>query len=362
MLRLTVVILTAGLIVLAGEIFLRMVPEVLPPQWQIRLHNKSRRHRTVPDPDLGFLLQPYQHQVIHTRDFTYLKETDSKGFFNREPWPGNVDILFLGDSFLVGEGVGIDGQFSSLVGQGLPDKKIVNLGLPGAGPERQYRIYRRFGAPLHPRIVVACLYLASDLMNDLHFHAWLHEGRSSNYDQFRSTFGRRHDTSPVAKVLQVAQKSALYNTMQERLQRWRGGVGAERLRRTDGTEMLLDSRTLRFLTEAIVPHDPRIDPLFVSLRELRASVSSQDTTLLVALMPSKEEIFGVDTFPEVLNLSRMVRQRLVEEHFLFLDLYPAIHDKRESQPPYFSRDSHLNNYGNRIVADQLLTWLQDREL
>src|SRR4029453_11953510 len=94
-------------------------------------------------------------------------------------------IVVLGDSLLGGAGVGIDGQFPTLVGPALPIKGILNLGLAGAGPNRQLRGFRKFGASFRPRLVVSCFYLAADLDGQLVFDSWLRDGAKGDYNKYR---------------------------------------------------------------------------------------------------------------------------------------------------------------------------------
>ena len=96
--------------------------------------------------------------------------------------------MFLGDSLLsgVGVGVGIAGQFTTLVSDLLPGTSIVILELPVSSPEHLFPIFRRFGAPLHPKIVFACLYVASDVDTAKHSYAGQKAGQQWVYDDFRA--------------------------------------------------------------------------------------------------------------------------------------------------------------------------------
>ena len=69
----------------------------------------------APHPELGALIAPSLHHPIETLDFTYTLRTDHAGFTNPEPWPDHVDVAVLGDSLVVGPGVGIEGQFTTLL-------------------------------------------------------------------------------------------------------------------------------------------------------------------------------------------------------------------------------------------------------
>jgi lysophospholipase L1-like esterase len=315
----------------------------------------------VPDAEIGFLGAPGQRQRYVTDEATYIKETDNKGFPNREPWPERVDIVFLGDSLVEGGGVNLDQNFAGLVAQRLPTQGVLNLGLAAAGPERQYRIYQRFGRALRPSIVVAGWYLASDVHNDERFHAWLREGQGTDYNNFRlHVFSRKKPAKnsegslPIKRLL----NSRLYGMGQELLSRWRGKDAAlqDSFRFANGEEIVFEKRALEFAAQAIAADDARIDALFTSLEQLRTLVLSQQAELVVMLIPSKEELYGPGGAPDGASAVARVRQRLQETNLPVVDLYPALRARGDVQSPYFSRDIHLNAYGHRIVAEQFVSW------
>ncbi len=179
----------------AAEKAARTFPEVMLPQFKIKhfVYASAATFKVKPDRDVGFVMRPDQHVDLRTDDYTYLMETDGNGLPNREPWPAHPELVFLGDSLVVGPGVGLDGSFPSLAAHDV-GLSFVNLGVPGAGPERQYALYRRFGADLTPRLVVACLFLAADFDNDIHFRAWERDAQAPttiDSGSTSSTRGRR---------------------------------------------------------------------------------------------------------------------------------------------------------------------------
>lgn len=350
----------------AGEAFLRSRPAWLPPQWQIRMHERMRQHRTVPDAEMGFLLQPHQRQQTRNRDYDYLKETDAHGFPNREPWPKQAGIVFLGDSLLTGEGVGIDQQFSTLIDRQLPELNVINFGVPGAGPERQYRVYRQFDVGRRPHVVVACWYLASDLDNDTHFHAWLKDDGGMTFNRYRLSYARRVVPRPADRLSRFPQRSALYGFGRTWLQHWSGAapLDALRPRLADGTEMILDERKLPFVTTAVMADDPRLLRAIASLKRLQDLAARRQANVVVMLLPSKEELYfdagrasGIDT-PMMLA---HVRQYLRSARVPTIDLYDILRRSSRTQAPFFPRDSHLNHYGNRIVAEHFMAWWQTQD-
>jgi hypothetical protein len=337
----------------------RRIPQLMLPHWRIRYFAKHvKKPKLVPDVDIGFLMAPNQQEEIRTPDFTFVRGTDSKGFPNRDPWPTQADIVFLGDSLLVGEGVGLAGSFPQLIAKRLPNNKVVNLGVPAAGPERQYPIHLRFGAGLHPRLVVSCLYLASDFDNDVGFRSWLRFGQDSDYNNYRLRFREAQDKRSAFDLDRLFERSWLLGMARDLVMRsMAGGNGIpDRYLFPDGTEVLFDGNKMKFAGEAVAAKDERVGAMLRSLEKLRDLVARNAGKLLVMLIPSKEELFGVNGSIRGLNIVSRTRQRFEDAKLPVLDLYPAILKGGLSQSPYFSRDIHLNEHGNRIVAEQFVRW------
>ena len=150
----------AALLVLgvAGEVLLRLEPGVGGSQATIATQTDLDKLIYAPDPELGATLAPSRRDRVQTLDFTYTLQTDHAGFPNPEPWPSRVDVAVLGDSLLDGPGVGMEGQFTTLLQQRLGDRTVWNFALPGGGTGHDYLIYRRYAEPLQPKLVVAVLW------------------------------------------------------------------------------------------------------------------------------------------------------------------------------------------------------------
>ena len=339
-----------------AEYALRKAPQLLGPPAQIRRQAILMKHATVPDKEVGFVLQPNQHRRITTPDFTYVRTTDSRGFVNPEPWPKTADIVFLGDSLGIGEGVGLEGQYARLAAAGLPERRIVNLAMPGAGAERQHRIYRHLGAALKPRLVVACLYLASDLLNDAHFYAWLQDAQGMDFNRFRLTYQRRHDPRSAYHPMRFLERSRLFALGQRLASRGFAGAASERYRFADGAEIFLNPRQLPFHTQPMSPDDPLLTQLFGALARLRETVEQDGAKLLIALIPSKEELFGATPAAAAPTAMTHVRQGLREAGYAVLDLYAPLQEYGRQRAPFFRQDIHLNAAGNQVVAEAFLDW------
>ena len=381
-------VLAGGIWVLAvigTEFLLRVFVEALPSYAQRRIDalytgNANDPGWSIPDDELGFVGRPLRHDIIETIDFSFTAETDEHGFANAGPWPDRADIVFLGDSLLTGVGVGIGSQFTTLVAEQLPSYSVINLGLPGAAPEQQFRIFRRFGAQLQPKLVVACLYVASDIENAKTFDAWLNAGRQWSYDEFRKS----HYPETLAKILEkddrATNETAKNSTEQSgfrlrefirraifstaigaeliyHLDPWRKGLLHE-VKWADGSKVFLFARFQNQLARGIDDDYPSISKVFFDpLVKLQTDVESTGGIFLVVLIPSKEEIFAAAGFDNRLRIVTEVRKKLDELGMTVLDIYPAITETGRTMAPFFPHDIHLNEAGNVAASNAIADWI-----
>jgi len=374
-----------GLAVVGTELMLRVFPEALPSYSQQRIDalytgNPDDPGWSVPDDELGFVGRRLRHDFIETIDFSFTAETDEYGFSNAGSWPESADIVFLGDSLLTGSGVGINGQVTTLVAKRSPDYSIINLALPGASPQHLLRIFRRFGTQLDPKLVIACLYVVSDVDNAKHFDAWERAGRQWGYNEFR----RNHYLETRAKILghddratdigtqdtadraepawkaqirRAINATAIGTELLYLLEPWRKGLLHE-VEWSDGSKVFLFKRFQNRLAKGIGDGYPSsLEIFFGPLRELRTAVESTGGTFVVVLIPSKEEIFRTRDNVDMLRLVTEVRQHLDELGMWVLDLYPTIAEVGRTTAPFFPHDIHLNETGNATAANAIADWI-----
>lgn len=374
-----------GLAAVGLELILRVFPDLRPSDAQLRIdevyHGDANRPGwSVPDDELGFLGRPRRRDFIEAIDFSFTFVSDRYGFANAEPWPERADVVFLGDSLLTGAGVGLDGQFTSLVAKGLPGLSVINLALPGGSPEHHLRIFRRFGAKFQPQLVVVCLYVASDVDNAKHFDAWQKEGRQWSYNEFRMSHYRDAlarivaeanpdpdnvaDTGagPVEPGWRLALRTAV-NAMAigtelvYLLDPWRKGILHD-VAWPDGSRVFLYRRFQTRLERGIGDEYPSIPAVFFDpLVELRQEVESTGSTFLIVLIPSKEEIFRVPGRDGALRLVAEVRRTLDDLDMAVLDSYPAIAEVARTTAPFYAHDIHLSPAGNDAIANAVIDWI-----
>ena len=370
--RVLIAIATVAAVLIAMEGLFRIFPSLSPEGWaverlkrfsvagspamrEIAAFTRTQHFRLLPDPYLGASEFPLQHKTHKTLDYTYLIETDSHGFPNREPWPDRVDAVVLGNSLIEGSGVGIDGQFTTLLSQHFGGRSFFNLGLTGGGTETQLRIYKRFGAALHPKLVIATLWPVWEVDNTEKFAHWLTEHPSLSFTEYRLAYGVKHAAPKQRRgwLSNLAWKSAVFRAAYLAPKALMAhSPYTEVVTFRHGEKMYLSPREQLRLSKGIVrPGTPNIASLFVEpLENLRRAVEAQGGRLLVVLVPSREEIYGAAAAPQVLNTIHALKPLLESAKLPVLDTYPIFSAQAMARPLYFPRDMHLNAAGNALLA------------
>jgi len=365
-----IVWMTMGLVAMAAGLlaaryfahWMMADPHRSPPLVQIRAQGKlllaQRTDNVIPDADVGFVLPSNLDQRVQTLDFEFRRVTDEHGFVNPGGWPDQADIVFLGDSLTMAEGVGLQNGFTSLVDEIFADQTILNLGNPGAGLERQYRIFDKFVGDLRPRLVVACIYISSDLANDSHFFSWLEDPLDMTYNEFRLSYSRRADRGSRGTLQWRVRNHILADWALSVIEPGLWGEREIEHRRSmpDGSELFFNRDTVKFSKRVFDGSETEFKNLYESLDRLQESVRNVDADLVFMLLPSKEEIFAVGDIARHNSAAGVLRKELERRSIAYLDLYPALQEAGRQQTPFFTRDAHMNLHGNEVVAEVFTRW------
>jgi acetyltransferase AlgX (SGNH hydrolase-like protein) len=337
-------------------------PHRSPPLVQIREQGKlllaQRTDNVIPDTDVGFVLPPNLDQRVQTLDFEFQRVTDENGFVNSVGWPDQADIVFLGDSLIMAEGVGLEYGFASRVDEALVDQSVLNLGSPGAGLERQYRIFDKFANDLQPRLVVACFYIASDLTNDMHFLSWLEDSLDTNYNKFRLSYSRRAARGSRGTLQWRLRNHILSDWALSIIEPglWGDREILHRRSMPDGSELFFSRDMVKFSKRAFDGSELEFENLYESLDRLQESIRNVDADLVFMLLPSKEEIFAVNDIARQDSAAGVLKEELDRRGIPYLDLYPILQEAGRQHTPFFTRDAHMNVYGNKVVAEAFTRW------
>jgi len=347
-------------IALSAELALRGLSDGPLPR-EIRamlaLQNGIPHGRSVTHPYLGATMAPSQIAEVVTPDYRYILRTDQSGFANGSPWPDRVDVVVLGNSLITGAGVGLDGQFTTLLGEFLGAFAVLNLGTPGGGTEHQYRAYRLYGAPVQPKVVIATLWLVYEIDNSLAFHAWLEDPAGLDFSTHLERYfpaARIHGWRETVRA--VTERSRIVTLIRQWSQSVRGITAPpERVVLADGEELLLSAdeqgRLLKGWTRPGVIDVRQV--VLEPLKRLQTEVESNGARFLVVLVPSKEELYAGKRLPQILEVVDAARTTLRSQGIETVDLYPAFQETAHARAAFFRADPHPNAEGHGIVAKAL---------
>lgn len=308
---------------------------------------------------LGPRLQPREFEVENV-EFSYHVSLNQERFrdgpFSRRRRAGTQRVLFIGDSFVYGAGVGQAETIPTLLEQQIPGLDVFNLGVTGASTFDYVTIARRFAdyetdgvalglyvdndmypAPApRPRLQLWALFerVATELLADCPypFVPLLHIDPA--YE--RLACDGRINPHLASRAASAPTEAAWYA---ELLARWRTTPALR--------ENILAVRDL-FRTR------PFLVVLFPSKYQLAAPYSPE--LLRLGFHPG--------TVPVGDALQREMVAFLDSAGVASLDLLPVLRAARAAGEgdAYYAIDDHFNVHGNRLAARALEPWIRDHVL
>ena len=354
--------ITLGLV--AGEALFRLFPQFLPEEAQLRLHWAATQEteRGTSDPGIGHRSAPGSTVQVRAGEASFTYSTDLHGFRNTMPWPAQADIVGVGDSFVFGFGVNDDQTWIRLLADSLPGRRVINLGLPGQGPQQYLRAYEEFGVPLKPEFLLFGLFPGNDVVDAKRFDGRLQAGKPVGYSVWRSFGGRPpSDSEAQAKNrLEWLQNSYLVKfvgSLNDVVSPFSGETidcgNAGRLRLVPG---LYASRA-----KMAHPGDPSFELVMDTIEQAGALTHQQGTELLVVLFPTKEEVYLPVSGKRVPLLLEPFRAELEKRDIPHLDLTPFFQQEaRRGECVFYEVDGHPNIRGEQLIAKVLADTLRNR--
>jgi lysophospholipase L1-like esterase len=355
------VVLTLG----AAEGFLRLAPGVFDEQTQ-QLLAWTPGNAGVGHPYIGHLHRPERSFDVAGKDFGARHSVDALGFRNRWPWPERPEIVAVGDSLTFGLGVGNDQAWPALVAHAT-GRRVINLGLVGAGPQQYLRLWETFGARLQPKLLIVGIYAQNDFWDAQLFDQWRQLGVGDNYMVWRD-FGRPRrfrfrlrdpivmaDSLFRAHVYPVLRSSHLYNL----LHAYGGGdlqaVGeAQILELAGGGRLQLAPADFVRKIRGAEAHTPQFRLVIDALQRLHAAATDQGTHVLMILQPGKEEVYLPVAGEQAADPTLALREAFDTLGLPYLDLAPAFRRRAEAgEQLFFEIDSHPNETGYAFIGQMV---------
>jgi lysophospholipase L1-like esterase len=343
---------------LLGEGLLQLFP---PCQTRhlLMVRNDNREYY-VGHPDIGYLLKPSIGGVLWGCDFRAAFHTDARGFRNRSAWPDKAEFVAIGDSLTFGFGVEDEEAWPSIFARALPQSSLLNLGLMGACPEQYLRLYKTFGAKMHPRVLLVGLFLGNDFHEAPGFDRGVKSNAGGNYllSQVPPLRFREHPLQGIKGLL--SRYSYLYNLVREIMNTYHGRHSSDRrlFSLRNGHRLVLFPTRLAEAVTMGQPGHEEFQQVFRPIDRMSSIARENGTHMLVIFQPSKEEIYLPLLGEPPSDPGGPLRLALQKEGIDCLDLTPAYKCRAMAgEQLFFEADGHPNRTGYRVIAEEVLAYL-----
>jgi hypothetical protein len=351
--------LFASVVLVEG--LLRLFPNLIPIE--IRHFIEVRENQFgVGHPYIGHLHTPNNSFVLSGRDFSATHNTDGYGFRNSWPWPDRVEIVALGDSMTFGQTVEDNQAWPAVLDGLLPQSRVINLGLIGAGLQQYLRVYETFGIKLHPKLLLVGLFIRNDFWDDGLFERWLTSG-AGNYmvwRDYRPTKVRFDSNHPIDGLVQtlrlVVRASYLYNLLRYIRQ---VSFEVKVFQTADGSQLQLLPGDFAEKILGAQPERREFHLALNALRRIYSIASDNGTTMLVLLQPGKEEVYLPLLGEAVPDPAEPLRRELEKSGIDYLDLTPSFRERaRAGEKLFHETDGHPNARGYALIAESVRAYLK----
>lgn len=284
-------------------------------------------------------------------------------------------VLFLGDSFVFGQGVEDHEAFPSLTEKylnatGSAKVETLNAGMIGSELTYEYLFLKSQGKKLSPDIVVVGFFLGNDL-DDLSYFTWEEvdqegfPGRITTKDEYVDSDGtRRMSTTPQRYKIPVLREFHVFILISEKIF---GPIQPNQYITVNGTPCLLQP-TCKDL-------DPDIAKAEMLLKGMKHLTSHNNQHLLVVIIPWDFQLprdllsrSGINFFATKSNrhyLGNRFSSFLEKENIDHLNLLDAFEEYKGDKQVFFPQDTHWTPEGHQIaakaVADKLEKIMRERK-
>lgn len=300
----------------------------------------------------------------YVEPYTVRFTRDRHGFRNAEPWPDDLDLLVIGDSFTAAEA--IRNPFWSGLSQA-----TLSMSFPGSGTIEQSILLDAYGLPLQPDTVVLAYFAGNDLSDNQVFQDLRRDGKTiaDRVHQDRSPFEYLVTVHLALYLRDVIHKANL------------SGCHYPQVANTEPAmpvaffdDML---PVLALNADALRPSD-MFQLTLTTTVDLSRDLQARGIRFVFMYIPQKAELFweyldhqgkreignyvteyvspvAAEVIDKNISAQRDLWQSIAQEQGIeFLDMTSALRAALENgSSPYFFADTHWNQLGHDLARGEL---------
>jgi hypothetical protein len=302
-------------------------------------------------------------------NYTVSYQRDEHGFRNSSPWPEDVDLVVIGDSFTAAETI------QHPYWEGLAERELI-LGLPGSGIAEQSRLLNAFGLPRYPETVILGFFGGNDMMDTWRFEEAVSQGETlyslANKDR------KIWEYSVLFQILMLLRPNPSTS-----------GDCPYPVEDSNGTPLAFYPAFLEFA--ATPKEDFATTEIYALSQEtiinLNSAIEEAGAEFIFLYIPHKAEVYwpllspqDQDSIAASLDFSsdvprnresltsNMDAQRTLlgelatQEGFTFLDLTPIFREAAANGASlYFYGDTHWNQAGHDLARETIAAFLEENK-
>lgn len=312
--------------------------------------------------------------------FRRADEIEARFAFNQDGWnsphasyalertPGVKRIAIIGDSYVHAREVDVDKSFSEQLERDLAEQpgslEIYRFAIKGAPLSQYLHMLREEVARYQPDLVVVML-IHNDFDQSFkpiwgrYIQSFMHLNIEDG-----QVVGEKAPIPYEPGWADVISSSATYATLQRRY----GAVATVRNLLLDATsdddaEPVVYQANVNVAEVASVMDDIVVATDYV-FSSFKAYAEEHDLPIALVMDGHRDVIYtgaGVDADTVPLALNRLSAETADKHGLPFLDLHPAfVNDWNANKTSFnFDTDGHWNEYGHRLVADTIESWLRE---
>lgn len=322
---------------------------------------------------IGWTLEPNVNVTAITVNGLQRISTNSTGFRDDEYSisrdPDGERILIIGDSFVLGMETAQEEMFHVLLEEELGGKTdVIAIGASGYQTTQEYLAYQHIGNSYDPDLVLLMLYVGNDVTGNrasatLPYYSLDDDGLTLHNYPYSGSFSLNYvvglRSTPLMRMSQLA---------------FLVGIVQQAPRDTEVASSLYNPHYCQIMKTENYPEPTEEDWEITKalLASFRQSVEADGARFGVVLIPVELQVEGLDDYsancPHPVDglIPPDIQGRLIElmesDEIAYLDLRQSLSDAYEETNNHIYNpniDSHWSSAGHRIVADQLLRWLED---